>query len=129
MPSTRSPLPSSTYDCSAGPSFDVKVLERGTRQPTVGPCCVPPGELKVEVQWEAHYRPPVWPSVKGEQLMMAHLDIGVGDLDTGVRWALARGARVADHQPQTDVRVMLDPEGHLFCLFLDDTLPDDALDA
>jgi len=54
--------------------------------------------------------------------MMQHLDIGVGDLDAGVRWAQAQGARLAEHQPQEHVRVMLDPEGHPFCLFPDDTL-------
>ena len=82
----------------------------------------PAGGLKLEVQWDPHHRPPVWPSVAGEQLMMQHLDIGVGDLDAGVRWAQAQGARLAEHQPQEHVRVMLDPEGHPFCLFPDDTL-------
>jgi hypothetical protein len=51
--------------------------------------------------------------------MMMHLDIGVSDLDAGARWAVECGATVADHQPQDDVRVMLDPEGHPFCLFAD----------
>ena len=82
----------------------------------------PDGRMKLEVQYEPRYRPPVWPSVDGEQLMMAHLDVGVADLDAGVAWATAQGARVASHQPQDDVRVMLDPEGHPFCLFLDDSL-------
>jgi catechol 2,3-dioxygenase-like lactoylglutathione lyase family enzyme len=82
----------------------------------------PAGDLKLEVQWDPHYRPPVWPSAAGEQLMMMHLDIGVADLDAGVAWALAQGARVAEHQPQDGVRVMLDPEGHPFCLFPDDSL-------
>ena len=54
--------------------------------------------------------------------MMIHLDIGVADLTSAVSWAVAQGARVAEHQPQHDVRVMLDPEGHPFCLFPDDTL-------
>ena len=80
-----------------------------------------PGQ-KLEVQWDPHYRPPVWPSVPGEQQMMVHIDIGVADLDTGVAWAIEQGARLADHQPQDDVRVMLDPEGHPFCLFYDDRL-------
>ena len=84
--------------------------------------CAPAGDLKIEVQWDPHYRPPVWPSAAGEQLMMMHLDIGVANLDSGVRWALAQGARLAEHQPQDDVRVMLDPEGHPFCLFPDDSL-------
>src|SRR5262245_15172803 len=75
----------------------------------------PAGDQQIEVQWEPHYRPPVWPGVDGEQLMMLHLDIGVPDLDAGVAWAIAQGASVADHQPQEGVRVMLDPEGHPFC--------------
>jgi hypothetical protein len=79
----------------------------------------PAGDYKIEVQWEPHYRPPVWPTVEDQQLMMMHLDIGVADLDAGVAWALAQGARLAEHQPQPGVRVMLDPEGHPFCLFPD----------
>ncbi len=82
----------------------------------------PAGDMKIEVQWEPCYRPPVWPGTDGEQLMMMHLDVGVADLDAGVTWALAQGARLAEKQPQRDVRVMLDPEGHPFCLFADDTL-------
>lgn len=86
------------------------------------------GTWKIEVQWEPNYRRPTWPSRSADgdseqqQLMMIHLDIGVADLDEGVRWAVEQGARVADHQPQDDVRVMLDPEGHPFCLFDDDRL-------
>jgi catechol 2,3-dioxygenase-like lactoylglutathione lyase family enzyme len=82
----------------------------------------PSGDMKLEVQWEPNYRPPVWPGVEGEQLMMMHLDIGVADLEAGVSWAEAQGAVLAEHQPQDDVRVMLDPEGHPFCLFPDDSL-------
>lgn len=66
---------------------------------------------------DEHYVPPTWPSVPGEQLMMIHLDIATDDLDAAVDHALGCGARLADHQPQTDVRVMLDPDGHPFCLF------------
>ncbi len=73
--------------------------------------------MKIEFQWEPHYVAPVWPPVQGEQLMMIHLDIAVDDIDAGVRWALDCGAVLADHQPQEDVRVMLDPAGHPFCLF------------
>lgn len=82
----------------------------------------PAGDMKIEVQWDPHYRPPVWPSLDGEQLMMMHLDVGVADVEAGVRWAVDQGAVVADHQPQPDVRVMIDPEGHPFCLFPDDSL-------
>jgi hypothetical protein len=49
--------------------------------------------------------------------MMMHLDIAVDDLEEGVAWALEAGAELAPHQPQEGVRVLLDPEGHPFCLF------------
>ncbi len=80
------------------------------------------GSQKIEVQWEPHHCPPAWPALEGEQTMMMHLDIGVADVDAAVRWAVSQGARLADHQPQEDVSVMIDPEGHPFCLFPDDTL-------
>jgi len=70
----------------------------------------PVGDMKIEVQWDRHYRPPVWPSADGDQLMMIHLDVGVADLEAGISWAVTQGATVAEHQPQDDVRVMLDPE-------------------
>ncbi|GAA0711137.1 VOC family protein [Dactylosporangium roseum] len=66
---------------------------------------------------EPNYTPPIWPTVQGEQQIMTHLDIAVDDLDAAVAWATAAGARAADVQPQTSVRVMLDPAGHPFCLF------------
>ena len=50
--------------------------------------------------------------------MQAHLDIGVSDLDAGVARAQALGASLAEHQPQDDVRVLIDPAGHPFCLFI-----------
>lgn len=77
----------------------------------------PAGTMKIEIQWEPNFVRPTWPTVGGEQTMMMHLDISVDDLDVGVAWAIESGATVADHQPQPDVRVMLDPEGHPFCLF------------
>lgn len=77
----------------------------------------PAGDLKIEFQWEQHYVPPSWPTASGEQQMMMHLDIGVESLDVGVAWALEVGATLAAHQPQKDVRVMVDPAGHPFCLF------------
>lgn len=63
------------------------------------------------------YVRPVWPAAPGEQQMMTHLDISVEDLEAGVAWALEAGAVLADFQPQKHVRVMLDPDGHPFCLF------------
>lgn len=69
-------------------------------------------------EYEAHYVPPVWPSEPGKQQIMEHLDIAVTDLEEAVAWATGAGARLADYQPQEDVRVMLDPAGHPFCFFL-----------
>ena len=66
---------------------------------------------------EANYRRPVWPSVQGEQVATQHLDIGVDDLETAVAWAQEHGATQAEFQPQEHVRVMIDPDGHPFCLF------------
>lgn len=79
----------------------------------------PDASQKIEIQWEPNYVAPTWPPVAGEQLMMIHLDFGVDDLEAGVVWATDAGARLADHQPQKHVRVLIDPEGHPFCLFLD----------
>jgi catechol 2,3-dioxygenase-like lactoylglutathione lyase family enzyme len=78
----------------------------------------PSGGTGLSFQVEPDFVPPVWPSVPGAQQMLAHLDIAVADLEAGVAWALHAGARLANVQPQAHVRVLLDPVGHPFCLFL-----------
>lgn len=79
----------------------------------------PDGGPGLSFQTEPAYRRPTWPAdAADEQQMMIHLDIKVDDLDAAGRHALAAGAVRADHQPQPDVRVYLDPAGHPFCLFL-----------
>jgi hypothetical protein len=60
---------------------------------------------------------PVWPEVEGSQQMMMHLDIEVEDLPAAVEHAVELGATEAGFQPQDNVRVMLDPAGHPFCLY------------
>ncbi|SED82485.1 VOC family protein [Ruania alba] len=77
----------------------------------------PDGGVHLSIQLEHVYTPPVWPSTPGEQEMMIHLEIQVDDLTGGLEHALASGARLADWQPQDDVRVCLDPHGHPFCLW------------
>lgn len=78
----------------------------------------PPGDgTGLSFQSEPGHVPPTWPPVDGAQQMMMHLDIAVDDLAAGVAWAVVCGARLAAHQPQDDVRVMIDPAGHPFCLF------------
>ena len=63
------------------------------------------------------YLPPVWPAAEGAQQMMMHLDFEVDDLEAASAHAVELGARVAESQPQADVRVHLDPAGHPFCLY------------
>ena len=77
----------------------------------------PDGGVGLSFQYEPGYLRPAWPTVPGEQQMMVHLDIAVDDLGAGVARAAALGAIEADQQPQRNVRVMLDPAGHPFCLF------------
>jgi catechol 2,3-dioxygenase-like lactoylglutathione lyase family enzyme len=69
-------------------------------------------------QDESRYVRPTWPAADGEQQMMMHLDVEVDDLDAAVTEAVALGATLHDHQPQEGVRVMLDPDGHPFCLWI-----------
>jgi hypothetical protein len=71
-------------------------------------------------QTERHYVRPVWPAAPGEPQMSMHLELEVDDLEQAVAYAVEVGAEVAAHQPQDTVRVMLDPAGHPFCLYLDD---------
>ncbi|MGY2701118.1 MULTISPECIES: VOC family protein [unclassified Nocardioides] len=77
----------------------------------------PAGTAGLAFQLEDGHVPPSWPSGPGEQQMQSHLDIAVDDLDQGVARAKALGAGLAPYQPQDDVRVLLDPAGHPFCLF------------
>ncbi|MGH1553923.1 VOC family protein [Streptomyces sp. L7] len=80
----------------------------------IGP---PDSGTGLSFQTEPEYVPPVWPTRgPGEQQMMLHLDIEVDDLEGEVERAVGLG-RAHDHQPQDDVRVLLDPAGHPFCLW------------
>jgi catechol 2,3-dioxygenase-like lactoylglutathione lyase family enzyme len=78
----------------------------------------PTGGVGLSFQEREDYRPPVWPETPGGQDKMIHLDVRVDDLEAAAAYALAAGARLASYQGRTDLRVMLDPAGHPFCLFL-----------
>ncbi|MFG2062112.1 VOC family protein [Micromonospora sp. NPDC048871] len=78
----------------------------------------PEGGVGLSFQRERAYVRPTWPAEPGRQQMSMHLEIGVEDLDAALDHALACGATLADYQPQDDVRVCLDPDGHPFCLWL-----------
>jgi predicted enzyme related to lactoylglutathione lyase len=80
----------------------------------------PEGSIYVVFQQATDYHAPVWPPVDGEQRPMMHFDFQVGDLESAVDEALALGATLAAAQPQDNVRVLLDPAGHPFCLCRDD---------
>ncbi|MET7637711.1 VOC family protein [Streptomyces sp. NPDC005438] len=75
------------------------------------------GVAYITFQFSAGYVPPVWPAQQDAQRITMHLDFEVTDLPTAVAHALELGAREADHQPQDNVRVLLDPAGHPFCLY------------
>ena len=83
----------------------------------------PAGGVGLNFQAEAWYQPPVWPEQPGAKDKMLHFEIGVDDLDDAIARVVAAGGRIADHQPedrrQDQLRVMLDPAGHPFCLFVD----------
>jgi len=77
------------------------------------------GSVGLSFQRESGYVRPVWPARPGDQQMMIHLEIRVDDLERAGAHATACGAVIADHQPQDDVRVYLDPAGHPFCLWIE----------
>lgn len=90
----------------------------GTDQPDWVTLKNPDGGIGIAFHIEDIYVAPVWPTQPGQQLMMAHLEIQVDNLDTACAHARTCGATEAEFQPQPHVRVHLDPDGHPFCLYL-----------
>jgi len=78
------------------------------------------GGYNLGFQTEPQYVRPVWPAEAGEPQMSMHLEIEVDDVDEAVAYAVSVGAEVAAFQPQHNVKVMLDPAGHPFCLYVDE---------
>ncbi len=90
-------------------------------KPTEFVLAVPGGSeayMSFQPQTSAEWVRPVWPARDGHQQMMLHLDVEVGELEVAVAHAVELGAVVADHQPQDNVRVLFDPAGHPFCLYV-----------
>ena len=108
-------------DANALADFYSRLLgwEVARREPDWALMRAPDGGTGLAFQSEPWYRPPVWPERAGEPEKMLHLDFWVDDLDASVAHAVAAGATVAEYQPQETVRVLIDPAGHPFCLFLD----------
>ena len=107
-------------DARALASFYEQLLgwQRDTDKPEWVTLRPPKLATGLSFQTERDFVPPVWPSEPGELRMMVHLDIAVDDLEAGVAWALELGARVSDVQTNENWRVLLDPAGHPFCLFV-----------
>jgi catechol 2,3-dioxygenase-like lactoylglutathione lyase family enzyme len=80
----------------------------------------PAGGAGLSFQLERDHVRPVWPSGPDDPQMQFHLDIEVHDLESGVARAIDLGAEQAGFQPQEHVRVLLDPAGHPFCLYVED---------
>lgn len=82
----------------------------------------PNGGVGINIQAEPWYQPPTWPETPDAQHKMMHFEIEVDDLTSSVESALAAGATVARDQPRDrdldTIRVLLDPAGHPFCLFV-----------
>jgi len=79
----------------------------------------PGGGVGLSFQCEPRHVRPAWPAMPGEQRMQLHLDVEVDDLGIEVDRAVRLGASLADSQPQQHVRVLRDPAGHPFCLFVE----------
>ncbi|GAA0302079.1 VOC family protein [Streptomyces turgidiscabies] len=111
-----------THDAHELARFYVRLLDYEIRSEEpdwvlIGP---PPGTegVSLALQTEPAYVPPVWPTrAPGDQQMMLHLDIEVDDLAGETARAVSEGATLHEYQPQDDVRVLLDPAGHPFCLW------------
>lgn len=70
----------------------------------------------ITFQHNPAYQPPVWPEEPDKQQKMEHLDLAVNNLEKAVQYAEGCGAKIAEEQFSDDWTVMLDPEGHPFCL-------------
>lgn len=72
--------------------------------------------LQLYFQQVEGYAAPTWPTQeRGQQF---HLDFAVENVDEAVRAATAAGATLAEFQPHESTKILLDPAGHPFCLFV-----------
>lgn len=91
----------------------------GHQEPGTVILAAPEGAIYIVFQLAIGYEAPTWPPVDGQQRTMMHFDFQVGDLDTAVAEAVELGATIAQFQPNDNVRVLIDPAGHPFCLCLE----------
>lgn len=83
----------------------------------------PAGGVGLSFQAEPNYQPPTWPDIPTAQMKMMHFEVLVHDLASAVDSVVRAGGAEAAFQPpdrdQNRLRVMLDPAGHPFCLFVE----------
>src|SRR5262245_35506291 len=73
------------------------------------------GSIWLTIHRVADYQRPTWPNSDVPKQM--HFDFDVDDLDVAQSEAIEAGASLAETQPRPDEwRVLIDPEGHPFCL-------------
>lgn len=76
----------------------------------------------LNIQADPNYVRPVWPENDHDQQKMMHFEVLVTDVEAAAQVVLANGGAEADWQPpdrdRDRLRVMLDPAGHPFCLFV-----------
>jgi len=82
----------------------------------------PNGGVGLNFQAAEWYEPPTWPEQPGQQMKMLHFELLVEDVAAAAHAVVRAGGRDAPHQPPdrdpARLRVMLDPAGHPFCLFV-----------
>ena len=83
----------------------------------------PDGGVGLNIQAEDALRTAGLARTAGRQAKMMHFEVLVDDLEAAVRLVRRSGGSEAPHQPPdrdpTRIRIMLDPAGHPFCMFLD----------
>jgi hypothetical protein len=79
-----------------------------------GSCWVTLGGLLLIFREVADYRPPTWPA--SDVPLQMHFEFSVDDVQEAEKRLVSFGARLAEFQPHTNGRVMLDPAGHPFCI-------------
>jgi hypothetical protein len=92
-----------------------------TEEPRTAMVAPPEGFVYLGFQTADDYVRPVWPATPRGQRITMHLEFEVEDLAVAVADAERLGAVLASYQSQANVRVMLDPAGHPFCLYLDES--------
>jgi hypothetical protein len=98
--------------------FGIQILDKEERWAMLGD---PAAGMNINIQAEDWYSAPVWPEQGDAQTKMMHFEIEVGDVESAVARAVSLGAKQAPNQPadrdQSNLRIMLDPAGHPFCLW------------